>query len=41
MFALPALAHLSDKRPLRFHHIGQVGADVRILARFNNTKEPS
>jgi diaminohydroxyphosphoribosylaminopyrimidine deaminase/5-amino-6-(5-phosphoribosylamino)uracil reductase len=41
MFALPALAHLSDKRALRFHHISQVGADVRILARFNNTKEPS
>ncbi|MGZ5201145.1 MAG: bifunctional diaminohydroxyphosphoribosylaminopyrimidine deaminase/5-amino-6-(5-phosphoribosylamino)uracil reductase RibD [Telluria sp.] len=41
MFALPALEHLSDKRQLRFHHISQVGADVRILARFNNTKDES
>jgi diaminohydroxyphosphoribosylaminopyrimidine deaminase/5-amino-6-(5-phosphoribosylamino)uracil reductase len=41
MFALPALERLSDKRHLRFHHILQVGADVRILARFNTMKETS
>jgi diaminohydroxyphosphoribosylaminopyrimidine deaminase/5-amino-6-(5-phosphoribosylamino)uracil reductase len=41
MFALPPLERLADKRELRFHHISQVGADVRILARFNRTKEQS
>ncbi|MGZ5182778.1 MAG: bifunctional diaminohydroxyphosphoribosylaminopyrimidine deaminase/5-amino-6-(5-phosphoribosylamino)uracil reductase RibD [Ramlibacter sp.] len=41
MFALPALERLSDKRHLRFHQISQVGADVRILARFNTMKEQS
>lgn len=41
MFALPPLERLADKRELRFHHIRQVGADVRILARFNRTKEES
>lgn len=41
MFALPPLERLADKRELRFHHISQVGADVRILARFNRTKEES
>lgn len=37
MFALPALSHLADKHALRFHGVSQVGADLRILARF----EPS
>jgi diaminohydroxyphosphoribosylaminopyrimidine deaminase/5-amino-6-(5-phosphoribosylamino)uracil reductase len=39
MFALPPLERLADKRALRFHHIGQVGADVRILARFIKPEE--
>ena len=34
MFALPALAHLADKRQLRFHDVARVGDDLRILARF-------
>ena len=34
MFALPALAHLADKTMLHFHGVSQVGADLRILARF-------
>jgi diaminohydroxyphosphoribosylaminopyrimidine deaminase/5-amino-6-(5-phosphoribosylamino)uracil reductase len=34
MFALPPLANLAEKRELRFHELKQVGADVRILARF-------
>ncbi|WP_181373173.1 bifunctional diaminohydroxyphosphoribosylaminopyrimidine deaminase/5-amino-6-(5-phosphoribosylamino)uracil reductase RibD [Massilia glaciei] len=34
MFALAAPAHLSHKRLLAFHEVGQVGADLRILARF-------
>jgi diaminohydroxyphosphoribosylaminopyrimidine deaminase/5-amino-6-(5-phosphoribosylamino)uracil reductase len=39
MFALPALAHLAEKWPLVFHAVAQVGADLRILARF--TSEPT
>jgi diaminohydroxyphosphoribosylaminopyrimidine deaminase/5-amino-6-(5-phosphoribosylamino)uracil reductase len=39
MFALPPLAQLSDKYQLRFHEFKQVGADVRILARFTKPKE--
>jgi diaminohydroxyphosphoribosylaminopyrimidine deaminase/5-amino-6-(5-phosphoribosylamino)uracil reductase len=39
MFALPPLESLSDKRALRFHHISQVGADVRILARFIKSED--
>lgn len=39
MFALPALTHLAEKRPLVFHAVTQVGADLRILARF--TSEPT
>lgn len=35
MFALPALAELDKKYPLRFHEVRQVGADLRILARFD------
>ena len=34
MFALGALASLSGKHKLQFHEIKQLGADVRILARF-------
>ncbi len=34
MFELPALAHLADKRRLRFHDVARVGDDLRILARF-------
>ncbi|MDQ2818993.1 MAG: bifunctional diaminohydroxyphosphoribosylaminopyrimidine deaminase/5-amino-6-(5-phosphoribosylamino)uracil reductase RibD [Pseudomonadota bacterium] len=36
MFALPALAHLDEKRTLNFHAVSQVGPDLRILARFTN-----
>jgi diaminohydroxyphosphoribosylaminopyrimidine deaminase/5-amino-6-(5-phosphoribosylamino)uracil reductase len=39
MFALPPLERLADKRALRFHHIGQVGADARILARIIKPEE--
>jgi diaminohydroxyphosphoribosylaminopyrimidine deaminase/5-amino-6-(5-phosphoribosylamino)uracil reductase len=39
MFALPPLARLADKRALRFHEVGQVGADLRILARFQHTPQ--
>lgn len=35
MFALGALESLQHKRQLRFHEIRQIGADMRILARFN------
>jgi diaminohydroxyphosphoribosylaminopyrimidine deaminase/5-amino-6-(5-phosphoribosylamino)uracil reductase len=35
MFALPPLARLADKLPLRFHAVGQVGPDLRILARLD------
>ncbi|MBA5690318.1 bifunctional diaminohydroxyphosphoribosylaminopyrimidine deaminase/5-amino-6-(5-phosphoribosylamino)uracil reductase RibD [Rugamonas apoptosis] len=35
MFALPALTDLSRKHTLKFHEVKQVGADLRILARFN------
>lgn len=35
MFALPALAQLDQKYALKFHSVKQIGADVRILARFN------
>ena len=34
MFALPPLERLADKTALRFHGVCQVGADLRILARF-------
>jgi len=34
MFDLPDLDRLADQRRLRFHDIKQVGADLRILARF-------
>jgi diaminohydroxyphosphoribosylaminopyrimidine deaminase/5-amino-6-(5-phosphoribosylamino)uracil reductase len=34
MFALGALPSLAAKRRLKFHEIKQLGADVRILARF-------
>jgi diaminohydroxyphosphoribosylaminopyrimidine deaminase/5-amino-6-(5-phosphoribosylamino)uracil reductase len=39
MFALPPLARLDDRRQLRFHQFKQVGADVRILARFIQPEE--
>jgi diaminohydroxyphosphoribosylaminopyrimidine deaminase/5-amino-6-(5-phosphoribosylamino)uracil reductase len=39
MFALPPLARLADKIPLQFHEFKQVGADVRILARFTKPEE--
>ncbi|MYN05548.1 bifunctional diaminohydroxyphosphoribosylaminopyrimidine deaminase/5-amino-6-(5-phosphoribosylamino)uracil reductase RibD [Pseudoduganella sp. DS3] len=34
MFALPALTELSGRHNLKFHEVKQVGADLRILARF-------
>jgi len=37
MFALAAPARLADKYALRFHECSQVGADLRILARFHST----
>ena len=39
MFALDAPARLEDKHQLRFHACSQVGADLRILARFDKTKQ--
>jgi diaminohydroxyphosphoribosylaminopyrimidine deaminase/5-amino-6-(5-phosphoribosylamino)uracil reductase len=39
MFDLPPLARLSDKYQLRFHEFKQVGADLRILARFTKPEE--
>ncbi len=40
MFALPALARLADKYALRFHGVSQVGADLCILARFEQQEQP-
>ncbi|MEC5218028.1 diaminohydroxyphosphoribosylaminopyrimidine deaminase/5-amino-6-(5-phosphoribosylamino)uracil reductase [Actimicrobium sp. GrIS 1.19] len=34
LFDLPALDNLAEQRRLAFHEIKQIGADVRILARF-------
>lgn len=34
MFNLPALESLEDKKNLAFHEVKQIGADLRILARF-------
>ncbi|HAT31673.1 MAG TPA: bifunctional diaminohydroxyphosphoribosylaminopyrimidine deaminase/5-amino-6-(5-phosphoribosylamino)uracil reductase RibD [Janthinobacterium sp.] len=34
MFALPALTELDRKHQLKFHEVKQIGADLRILARF-------
>jgi len=39
MFALAAPARLADKYALRFHECRQVGADLRILARFEQPEE--
>jgi diaminohydroxyphosphoribosylaminopyrimidine deaminase/5-amino-6-(5-phosphoribosylamino)uracil reductase len=39
MFDLPPPARLSDKYQLRFHEFKQVGADLRILARFTKPEE--
>ncbi len=39
MFALPPLARLAQRQLLRFHEFEQVGADVRILARFIKPEE--
>jgi diaminohydroxyphosphoribosylaminopyrimidine deaminase/5-amino-6-(5-phosphoribosylamino)uracil reductase len=39
MFALPPLERLGDKHQLRFHAVGQVGPDLRILARFIKPEE--
>ncbi|GAB2875926.1 bifunctional diaminohydroxyphosphoribosylaminopyrimidine deaminase/5-amino-6-(5-phosphoribosylamino)uracil reductase RibD [Pseudoduganella ginsengisoli] len=36
MFALPALTELSGKHSLKFHEVKQIGADLRILARFTS-----
>lgn len=41
MFALPPLARLADKRALRFHAVDRVGADLRILARFDDWQRPA
>lgn len=35
MFALPALTALDQQMRLKFHEVQQIGADLRILARFN------
>jgi diaminohydroxyphosphoribosylaminopyrimidine deaminase/5-amino-6-(5-phosphoribosylamino)uracil reductase len=35
MFALPALTSLDQQLRLKFHEVQQIGADLRILARFN------
>ena len=35
MFALPALTRLDQRHALKFHEVQQIGADLRILARFN------
>ena len=40
MFALPALSRLADRHALRFHGVSQVGADLRILARFEQQEQP-
>lgn len=34
MFDLPVLNDLAQKRQLRFHQVQQIGADLRVLARF-------
>ena len=39
MFALPPLAQLADQYALRFHGVSQVGADLRILARFEASQQ--
>lgn len=36
MFALPALEQLDQQMRLRFHEVTSIGADIRILARFNS-----
>ena len=36
MFALPALSDLAHKQSLKFHEVKQIGADLRILARFTH-----
>ena len=36
MFALPALTELSGRKSLKFHEVQQIGADLRILARFTS-----
>jgi diaminohydroxyphosphoribosylaminopyrimidine deaminase/5-amino-6-(5-phosphoribosylamino)uracil reductase len=36
MFDLPALDNLEQQHRLRFHQIQQIGADLRILARFHS-----
>jgi diaminohydroxyphosphoribosylaminopyrimidine deaminase/5-amino-6-(5-phosphoribosylamino)uracil reductase len=35
MFNLPILTSLRDRQALRFHQVQQIGADLRILARFD------
>ena len=40
MFALPALSRLADRHALRFYGVSQVGADLRILARFEQQEQP-
>ncbi len=37
MFELPALNDLTQQRRLHFHQVGQVGEDLRLLARFLTT----
>jgi len=39
MFALPPLAQLADQYALRFQGVSQVGTDLRILARFESSKQ--
>ena len=36
MFALPTLTELSGRKSLKFHEVQQIGADLRILARFTS-----
>ena len=35
MFELPEIEHVSQKTPMQFHEVTQLGEDIRILARFN------
>ena len=36
MFALPTLTELSGRKSLKFREVQQIGADLRILARFTS-----
>ena len=40
MFELPALTDLRDIQQLSFHQVTQIGADIRLLARFKKHAKP-